>query len=222
MGSFFSKIKKSNYIGGILLTTKEAQLGSLMARIAALGTIVIFAVQALLIGPDQVGYSEQYGAIVDIVSFIQSFGILFTISLTQKLFGDNNPYFRIVSAILFVAAVIQLTGSLSSTGNANSVFESVLSTDQVNSVANVGQLVTFILFGIWALCLISADENNLVPSWGRLSGQGAAYLVILVQIGALFGLVPINAFVPVFILGGVILFPIFVYGISVAFKSTGS
>ena len=205
-----------------MLTTKEAQLGSLMARIAALGTIVIFAVQALLIGPDQVGYSEQYGAIVDIVSFIQSFGILFTISLTQKLFGDNNPYFRIVSAILFVAAVIQLTGSLSSTGNANSVFESVLSTDQVNSVANVGQLVTFILFGIWALCLISADENNLVPSWGRLSGQGAAYLVILVQIGALFGLVPINAFVPVFILGGVILFPIFVYGISVAFKTTGS
>ena len=222
MGSFFCKIKKSNNIGGILLTTKEAQLGSLMARIAALGTIVIFAVQALLIGPDQVGYSEQYGAIVDIVSFIQSFGILFTISLTQKLFGDNNPYFRIVSAILFVAAVIQLTGSLSSTGNANSVFESVLSTDQVNSVANVGQLVTFILFGIWALCLISADENNLVPSWGRLSGQGAAYLVILVQIGALFGLVPINAFVPVFILGGVILFPIFVYGISVAFNSTGS
>ena len=222
MGSFFCKIKMSNNLGGVLLTTKEAQLGTLMARIAALGTVVIFAVQALLIGPDQVGYSEQYGAIVDIVSFIQSFGILFTISLTQKLFGDNNPYFRIVSAILFVAAVIQLTGSLSSTGNANSVFESVLSTDQVNSVANVGQLVTFILFGIWALCLISADENNLVPSWGRLSGQGAAYLVILVQIGALFGLVPINAFVPVFILGGVILFPIFVYGISVAFNSTGS
>ena len=205
-----------------MLTAKEAQLGTLMARIAALGTIVIFAVQALLIGPDQVGYSEQYGAIVDIVSFIQSFGILFTISLTQKLFGDNNPYFRIVSAILFVAAVIQLTGSLSSTGNANSVFESVLSTDQVNSVANVGQLVTFILFGIWALCLISADENNLVPSWGRISGQGAAYLDIAVQIGSLFGLIPLSAFVPVFILGGVILFPVFVYGISVAFSSSGN
>ena len=205
-----------------MLTAKEAQLGTLMARIAALGTIVIFAVQALLIGPDQVGYSEQYGAIVDIVSFIQSFGILFTISLTQKLFGDNNPYVRIVSAILFVAAVIQLTGSLSSTGNANSVFESVLSTDQVNSVANVGQLVTFILFGIWALCLISADENNLVPSWGRISGQGAAYLVIAVQIGSLFGLIPLSAFVPVFILGGVILFPVFVFGISVAFSSSGN
>ena len=205
-----------------MLTAKEAQLGSLMARIAALGTIVFFAIQALLIGPDQVGYSEQYGAIADIVGFVQGFGILFTISLTQKLFGDNNPYFRIVSAILFVAAVIQLTGSLSSTGNANSVFESVLSTDQVNSVANVGQLVTFILFGIWALCLISADEKNLVPSWGRISGQGAAYLVIAVQIGSLFGLIPLSAFVPVFILGGVILFPVFVFGISVAFSSSGN
>ena len=205
-----------------MLTAKESQLGSLMARIAALGTIVFFAIQALLIGPDQVGYSEQYGAIADIVGFVQGFGILFTISLTQKLFGDNNPYFRIVSAILFVAAVIQLTGSLSSTGNANSVFESVLSTDQVNSVANVGQLVTFILFGIWALCLISADENNLVPSWGRISGQGAAYLVIAVQIGSLFGLIPLSAFVPVFILGGVILFPVFVFGISVAFSSSGN
>ena len=205
-----------------MLTAKESQLGSLMARIAALGTIVFFAIQALLIGPDQVGYSEQYGAISDMVGFVQSFGILFTISLTQKLFGDNNPYFRIVSAILFVAAVIQLTGSLSSTGNANSVFESVLSTDQVNSVANVGQLVTFILFGIWALCLLSADENNLVPSWGRISGQGAAYLVIAVQIGSLFGLIPLSAFVPVFILGGVILFPVFVFGISVAFSSSGN
>ena len=77
--------------------------------------------------------------------------------------------------ILFVAAVIQLTGSLSSTGMQNSVFDSVLSQmNQANAVANNGQLVTFILYGIWALCLISADENNRVPSWGRMSGQGAA------------------------------------------------
>ena len=55
-----------------MLTTKEAQLGSLMARIAAIGTIVQFAVFALLIGPDQVGYSEQYGGIVNIVNQFQT------------------------------------------------------------------------------------------------------------------------------------------------------
>ena len=47
-----------------MLTSKEAQLGSLMARIAALGTIVSFAIIALLVGPDQVGYNEQYGGTV--------------------------------------------------------------------------------------------------------------------------------------------------------------
>jgi len=54
-----------------------------------------------------------------------------------------------------------------------------------------------------------------------MSGQGAAYLVIAVQIGALFGLIPLAAFVPVFILGGVVLFPVFVYGISIAFSGAG-
>ena len=64
-------------------------------------------------------------------------------------------------------------------------------------------LVTFLLFGIWALCLISADENNFVPSWARISGQGAAYLIIVAQIGILFGLIPAAGFVPLFLLGGV-------------------
>ena len=61
-----------------MLTTKEAQLGSLMARIAALGTIVSFAIIALLVGPDQVGYNEQYGGILNIIGFVQSFALLFT------------------------------------------------------------------------------------------------------------------------------------------------
>ena len=52
-----------------------------------------------------------------------------------------------------------------------------------------------------------------------MSGQGAAYLVIAVQFGSLFGLVPAAAFVPVFIIGGVVLFPVFVFGISIAFQS---
>ena len=172
-----------------------------------------------MIGPDQVGYSSQYGAIIDVVSFVQIFGFLFTIQLTRQLFCENNPYFRIVGRIIFAAAVIQLTGTLSATANNNAVFDTVLSTDQAVAVSNIGQTVTFILYGIWALCLISADVKKLVPSWARMSGQGAAYLVIAVQLGSLFVLVPAAAFVPVFIVGGVVLFPIFVLGISVAFKS---
>ena len=80
-----------------MLTTKEAQLGSLMARIAALGTIVSFAIIALLVGPNQVGYNEQYGGILNIIGFVQSFALLFTISsfshvvcLRGLFLGDND------------------------------------------------------------------------------------------------------------------------------------
>ena len=54
----------------------------------------------------------------------------------------------------------------------------------------------------------------------RISGQGAAYLVIVAQYWQFFGLIPAGAFVPLFILGGVILFPVFTFGISVAFSSS--
>ena len=129
-----------------MLSKKESQLGVTMARIAAIGTIVIFGIQAILVGPDQVGYSSQYGAVIDIVSFIQIFGFLFTIQLTRQLFGEDNPYFRIVSRILFAAAVIQLTGTLSATANNNAVFETVLSTDQAGAVSNIGQTVTSVSY----------------------------------------------------------------------------
>ena len=69
---------------------------------------------------------------------------------------------------------------------------------------------------------MSADENRMVPSWGKISGQAAAYLVIAVSIGNLFGLVPQGAAVPIFILGGVILFPVFTFGIGVAFSSSNN
>ena len=44
-----------------MLSKKESQLGVTMARIAAIGTIVIFGIQAILVGPDQYiwSYSEK-------------------------------------------------------------------------------------------------------------------------------------------------------------------
>ena len=122
-----------------MLSKKESQLGVTMARIAAIGTIIIFGIQAVLIGPDQVGYSSQYGAIVDVVSFIQIFGFLFTIQLTRQLFGENNPYFRIVGRILFAAAVIQLTGTLSATANRNNVIICEIFSYKFNSIISFGR-----------------------------------------------------------------------------------
>jgi len=56
-----------------------------------------------------------------------------------------------------------------------------------------------------------------VPSWGVWAGRGAGWLILVSQAASLFGLFPANLFAPLFILGGVILWPIFVIGISRAF-----
>ena len=71
----------------------------------------------------------------------------------------------------------------------------------------------FLVFGIWALRLISLDSQNLIEGWVKISGQGFGYLVIVAQIGSMFGLIPADAFGPLFILGGVILFPAFIIGL---------
>ena len=206
--------------GGYLMNQKEAQLGKTMALIASLGTVGSFIVGAVLIGPSNIGYNINYGAVSDIVSFVQGFGFVFTIALCMKLFNaEENPYFRIISSVAFVAASIQLTGALSATATYNAVFDSIFNASEVGAIVGVGTFVSFIIYGIWALSLISSDEENLLSSWGKMAGQGAAYLIFLVQAGSFFGFIPAGAFVAVFVLGGVILYPLFVYSISNAFAS---
>ena len=202
------------------MNQKEAQLGKTMALIASLGTVASFIVGAVLIGPANVGYSRNFGAVSDIVSFVQGFGFVFTIALCMKMFNsEENPYFRIISSVAFVAASIQLTGALSATATYNSVFESIFDASQVGAITGVGTFVSFIIYGIWALSVINSDEENLISSWGKMAGQGAAYLIFVVQAGSFFGFIPAGAFVAVFVLGGVVLYPLFVYSISNAFAS---
>jgi hypothetical protein len=50
-----------------------------------------------------------------------------------------------------------------------------------------------------------------------MSARGAALLIIVAQALSLFGLIPANLWAPIFILGGVVLWPIFVFGLSNAF-----
>ena len=44
-----------------MITQKEKQLGSLFAKIAAVGIAANFAVGIFLIGPDSVGYNATFG-----------------------------------------------------------------------------------------------------------------------------------------------------------------
>ena len=201
-----------------MITSAEARLGKPMAVVAAIGTVATFAIWVGLIGVGNSGYDETWGPLNDCLSLLQGFGFVFTIALGMKLFGaDDKPYFRVVSQIALVGAAIATLNSLSPTANANSVFETTLNPSEVLAVSNVNQIGFFVVVGLWTLTVLRANGDGLVPSWGVMAGRGAGWLILVSQAASLFGLFPANLFAPLFILGGVILWPIFVIGISRAF-----
>ena len=204
-----------------MITSAEARLGKNMAVVAAIGTVLSFGIWVGLTGIANTGYDATWkGALSDCVGFVQSFGFVFAIALGMKLFGaDGKAYFRIVSQIVLVGGVISILNSLSATANANSVFSTTFNSSEILAVSNVGQFGFFVMVGLWTLTVLRADSDGLIPSWGVMAGRGAGWLILFAQATSLFGLLPQNAVGPLYILGGVVLWPIFVFGISQAFGS---
>jgi hypothetical protein len=79
---------------------------------------------------------------------------------------------------------------------------------------------TWFVFPVWVL-LVSLNERggNLLPSWGSMAGIGASVLILVVNLGFLLSLLPESITIGVWILGGVILYPTFAFGVSRAFAS---
>ena len=84
-------------------------------------------------------------------------------------------------------------------------------------MGNVSQFGFFVMAGLWALTVLRANSDGLLPSWGAMAGRGAAWLILVVQLGSLIGVLPSSVLAPLYVLGGIILWPIFVFGISNAF-----
>jgi hypothetical protein len=97
--------------------------------------------------------------------------------------------------------------------NYNSVFETVLDTDTIWAVSGSFNNTVFILYGLYAYLLVTRDHNNLLSKRTQNVGKIFAGIIVPVQILTLFGLVPQVVFAPLFVLGGVILYPLFMIGI---------
>ena len=92
-------------------------------------------------------------------------------------------------------------------------YQTLLDADIISEISGLPTNALFLVFGIWALRLIALDQQNLIQGWVKVAGQGFGYLVIVAQVGSMFGLIPAVAFGPLFILGGVVLFPAFIIGL---------
>ena len=210
-----------------MLSTAEARLGRTMSIWVVITAILGLVVGFVLIGPDGDGYSEQWGLLNGVVNFASDFAQVAMLIFAIKLFNiDDNPLLKLLSYISIVGVSISVIMSISPAAHAAGGWtgSSSFSPTQIGDMEGAVTYGTWFVFPVWVL-LVSLKERggNLLPSWGSMAGIGASALILVVNFVFLLNLLDdnlIETVIPfIWIIGGVILFPTFAFGVSKAFES---
>ena len=189
---------------------------------AALGNVVLtitsFVFAAFIIGPDSPGYPEDVGPILGLVGFLQTATLLRIIAGSMRLYGEEDSLFVGSARVAYVGAGVGLMTTLTPTFIANSPFSSTITADLMSDVGSSIQNTIFILVAVWIINLTRVDSGKL-PSWGKTAGAVQAYGSLVAIFGLYFGLIPASIFVPIVLLFGIVLYPIFVFGLSRTFAA---
>jgi hypothetical protein len=205
-----------------MISAAEARLGRNMSLWVAITAILSLVIGIVLIGPDSVGYSKQWGLLNGVVNFASVFAQVAMVIFAIKLFDiDDNPLLKLLSYITIVGVSISVIMSISPAAHAAGGWTGdTFSPTQVQDMDGAITYGTWFVFPVWVL-LVSLKERggNLLPSWGSMAGIGASVLILVVNLGFLLSLLPESITIGVWILGGVILYPTFAFGVSRAFAS---
>jgi hypothetical protein len=178
--------------------------------------LINFVIIAVVIGPDTVGFDPTWGTVTSILNFVIAFlttGVLLGIWVVfdvKQTFDLNHMH-----NVLFVAVTVQMLLALGAVFNSNSVFDSILNADTISEISGSITNTIFFLYGMYVFLLVRTDKRrgNQLSSRTQLIGNIFAGIIMPVQILTLFGLIPAAVFAPLFILGGVILYPLFMIGV---------
>ena len=209
-----------------MLSTAEARLGRTMSIWVVITAILSLVVGFVLIGPDTDGYNEQWGLLNGVVNFASNFAQVAMLIFAIKLFNiDDDPFLKLLSYITIVGVSISVIMSISPAAHAAGGFTGDSFTPtEIGEMEGAVTYGTWFVFPVWVL-LVSLKERggNLLPSWGSMAGIGASALILVVNSVFLLSLLDDNlteTIIPfVWIVGGVILYPTFAFGVSKAFES---
>ena len=186
----------------------------MLTRVVAGGVLINFVIIALFQGPDAVGFDPTYGTITSILNFVIAFCTSGVLMVIYVVFDVKKTFDRAhMHNVLFVAVWIQMILSLGSVVTYNSVFENILTASEVGAIGGSITNTIFFLYGMYAYLLVTRDHNNLLSSRTQTVGKVFAGIIVPVQALTLFGLIPAVVFAPLFILGGVVLYPLLMIGI---------
>ena len=188
----------------------------MITRVIAVAVLSNFVIIAVVIGPDTVGFDPTWGTVTSILNFVIAFlttGVLLGIWVVfdvKQTFDLNHMH-----NVLFVAVTVQMLLALGAVFNSNSVFDSILNADTISEISGSITNTIFFLYGMYVFLLVRTDKRrgNQLSSRTQLVVNIFAGIIMPVQVLTLFGLIPAAVFAPLFILGGVILYPLFMIGV---------
>ena len=188
----------------------------MLTRVIAVAVLINFVIIAVVIGPDTVGFDPTWGTVTSILNFVIAFlttGVLLGIWVVfdvKQTFDLNHMH-----NVLFVAVTVQMLLALGAVFNSNSVFDTVLDADTISEISGSITNTIFFLYGMYVFLLVRTDKKrgNQLSSRTQLIGYIFAGIIMPVQALTLFGLVPAAVFAPLFILGGVVGYPLFMIGV---------
>jgi len=103
-----------------------------------------------------------------------------------------------------------------------SIQETFLTTNQVIDATSAATSAWGLFIGIFGLAVLRSTKSNLIPSYGIYAGYGGATLIMVSTLGWAYGLLPQIAGLITLILGGLILYPLFIFALGKAMENAGA
>ena len=202
-----------------MITTEEKNLGRRFALGSLIFLLVNFLIQVLVLGPESTGYNETWGPIIGLVGALQLMAGMGVIRLSGKLLDDKDkPLLTGAIGIGYTVSAVGLVMAFVPSAVHNAFNETALTADMAADLVFYLSPAVFFFLAPFNIQFAKYGKS-ILPSWGPAVGNAVGYGIVLVTAVFLSGLFPDTAFIPLQVVLGVILTPLWFFAIFKAFSN---
>ena len=200
-----------------MITSAEARLGRNMAILAASGSIIAIAINFL---NSSEGWDPLWGLISGIIDFASNLGLVVMLIYAIKLFNlEDKPFIKALSYISIIAMTSVMVSDLAPSITSSGLGTERFGPEEISAIADSVQSGTWIVVPLWVLLVSMSYRGDILPSWGGWAGMLAGALMLLLHVIVLSGIGSIEILWPIWLVAGVIGFPLFAFAMSRAFAN---
>lgn len=200
-----------------MITSAEARLGRNMAILAASGSIIGIAINFL---NSSEGWDPLWGLISGIIDFASNLGLVVMLIYAIKLFNlEDKPFIKALSYISIIAMTSVMVSDLAPSITSSGLGTERFGPEEISAIADSVQSGTWIVVPLWVLLVSMSYRGDILPSWGGWAGMLAGALMLLLHVIVLSGIGSIEILWPIWLVAGVIGFPLFAFAMSRAFEN---